>query len=90
LALDYIALSGSSSPANYIQYNAWYSNLKVVFLQTLQMAGDATTLAVVKEIDRNLNITEDTDPEVKMRWYAICVYLFYQPAYIPAKTFISV
>ena len=54
------------------------------------MAGKATTLAVVTEIDRNLNITGDTDPEVKMRWYAICLYLFYQPAYIPANTFISV
>ncbi len=54
------------------------------------MAGDATTLAVVTEIDRNLNVTGDTDPEVKMRWYAICLYLSYQPAYIPANTFISV
>ena len=74
LALDYIALGGNSSPANYQQYNYWYSNLKVVFLQTLQMS-DAVTLAVVGKIDTDLNITADTDPEVKMRWYAICLYL---------------
>lgn len=31
LALDYIALQGNGSPANYKQYKYWYSNLKVVF-----------------------------------------------------------
>ena len=35
LALDYIALQGNGSPANYQQYNYWYSNLKVVFQNTL-------------------------------------------------------
>jgi hypothetical protein len=76
LALDFIALGGNSSPANYMQYNYWYSNLKVVFLQTLQ-SSDAVNLDVVTKIDSDLNITADTDPEVKMRWYAICLYLYY-------------
>ena len=89
LALDYIALGGNSSPANYIQYNAWYSNLKVVFLQTLQMAGNATTLAVVTKIDSNLNITGSTDPEVQFRWFSICLYLSYQAVYTPALNFVS-
>jgi leukotriene-A4 hydrolase len=35
LALDYIALNGTASPPNYKQYNSWYSNLKVVFQNTL-------------------------------------------------------
>jgi leukotriene-A4 hydrolase len=39
LAFDYISLQGNSSPPNYKQYDVWYSNLKVIFLQTLQNAG---------------------------------------------------
>lgn len=35
LANAYIALGGASSPANYLDYNGFYSNLKVVFYDTL-------------------------------------------------------
>lgn len=35
LANAYVALNGTASPANFGQYNTWYSNLKVVFHDTL-------------------------------------------------------
>jgi len=35
LANAYIADGGNSSPTNYQEYNYWYSNLKVVFQNTL-------------------------------------------------------
>jgi hypothetical protein len=35
LALDYIALNGQASPENYEIYNDFYSNLKVIFYDTL-------------------------------------------------------
>ena len=35
LALDFIALGGNSSPSNYLDYNEFYSNLKVIFHSTL-------------------------------------------------------
>lgn len=35
LALDYIALGGASSPANKDDYFSFYSNLKVIFYDTL-------------------------------------------------------
>lgn len=75
LANEYIALKGASSPANYQQYNYWYSNLKVVFQNTLQLAGPTmTTYAVLARIDGDLDISNDTDPEVRMRWYPTCLY----------------
>lgn len=33
VALDYIKLGGASSPANYTDYNNWYSSLRVIFLE---------------------------------------------------------
>ena len=36
LALAYIAGAGETSPTNYTDYNDFYSNLKVVFHDTLQ------------------------------------------------------
>ena len=35
LALEYISLGGSASPAGYKDYFAFYSNLKVIFYDTL-------------------------------------------------------
>lgn len=36
LALEYISLNGTASPENFDVYNTYYSNLKVVFHDTLQ------------------------------------------------------
>lgn len=35
LAQEYVTLAGDSSPTNYYMYNYWYSNLRVVFQNTL-------------------------------------------------------
>ena len=43
LADDYIKLGGKSSPENAKDFKAWYSNLKVVFLDRLLARKDAVT-----------------------------------------------
>jgi hypothetical protein len=88
LALAYIALGGASSPAGFAAYHTWYSNQQVVFHQTLLQNKD-TDLAIVTLIDSDLNITSQTDPEVRQRWYAIGLYLNYAPVYTPAETWVS-
>ncbi len=49
----------------------------------------SVTLAVIAQIDADLNITNDVDPEVRMRWYPTCLYLQYQAVYTPAFDWIS-
>jgi len=88
LALAYIALGGASSPAGFAAYHTWYSNQQVVFHQTLLQNKD-TDLAIVTLIDSDLDITSQTDPEVRQRWYAIGLYLNYAPVYTPAQTWVS-
>ena len=89
LALDYIALGGASSPANKDDYNSFYSNLKVVFYNTLQANIDQVDIALLTLIDANYDTTNDPDPEVKQRWYPIGLTLQYNPVYDAAHTWVS-
>lgn len=91
LALDYIALNGDTteSPAGYLDYDTWYSNLKVVFHITLLANFDQLNLAILSHIDADLNCSEENDPEVKQRWFNIGLQLQYDPVYDPAHSWIS-
>ena len=89
LALDYIALNGTASPANFSVYNTYYSNLKVVFHDTLETNLKDVNLNILERIDADLNCTLDIDPEVKQRWYPVGLTLNYTPVYEPAHTWIS-
>ena len=64
LALEYIKLNGTGSP-NYTDYFDYYSNLKVVFHDTLEGNIDRVNIAILERIDADLNCTNDIDPEVK-------------------------
>ena len=89
LALDYIALNGTGSPANYSAYFSYYSNLKVVFHDTLATNIKDVNENILERIDADLNCTADIDPEVKQRWYPVGLTLNYTPVYEPAHTWIS-
>ena len=84
LALDYISLNGTASPENFTEYFSYYSNLKVVFHDTLQTYYDQVNTAILARIDADLNCTIDLDPEVRQRWYPTGLGLFYDPVYAPA------
>jgi len=88
LALAYIALDGTSSPSNFADYNLYRSNQKVVFHQTLLHNLD-TNVAILTQIDNDLNVTGSADPEVRQRWYSIGLYLNYNPVYTPAETWVG-
>ena len=89
LALAYISLNGTASPENFADYFGWYSNLKVVFHDTLQNNYDQVNTAILARIDADLGCTADLDPEVRQRWYPTGLGLFYDPVYDPAHTWIS-
>lgn len=89
LALKYIELGGESSPEDYEVYFTYYSNLKVVFHDTLQANSDQLTIAILERIDGDYDCTDDKDPEVKQRWYPTGLSMDYQPVYDPAHTWIS-
>ena len=89
LALVYIALAGAGSPYNFSEYFGYYSNLKVVFHDTLQAYYDQVDIAILERIDADLNCTADLDPEVRQRWYPTGLGKNYQPVYEPAHLWIS-
>ena len=90
LAREYIALNGTGTPDNATaEYQSYYSNLKVVFHDTLQEQYDLVNTAILARIDADLNCTADIDPEVRQRWYPTGLGLFYDPVYDPAKEWIS-
>ena len=89
LARAYVALNGTGSPDNKDDYFTFYSNLKVVFHDTLQEEKDSLNQAILERIDADYNCTGDIDPEVKQRWYPTGLSLFYDPVYDPAHEWIS-
>lgn len=65
LALEYLALGGDASPARYRDYDAFYTNLKVIFYDTIQANMDQVTVKLLQRIDADYSTTSDPNPEVK-------------------------
>lgn len=89
LADDYIFLGGASSPANYTEFDDYYSSLQVVFIERLKARIDDVNLAILEKIDVDLTVTGTLDPEVKERWFPLGIRKNYQPVFDQAHTFIS-
>ena len=89
LALEYIALNGTASPPGYDAYLDFYSNLKIVFQDTLAANIDQLNIEILTKIDADYNCTGDPNPRVKARWYPTCLELRYEHAYDGAHSFIS-
>lgn len=88
LANEYIK-TPSQSPANFTEYNSWYSSLKVIFLEQLIARESEVTLDLIKRIDADLNISGSVDPEVKQRWYPLGIRMKYEDVTPKAHNFIS-
>lgn len=71
LAYAYIALNGTGHPDNYQDYFSFYSNLKVIFYETLAANMQDMNTVLLTQIDNDYNATADPDPEVKQRWLPI-------------------
>jgi len=89
LAFAYMALGGESRPENWEDYFSFYSNLKVIFYETLAANPDQVTIALLTQIDADYNSTQDPDPEVKQRWLPIGLTIQYTPAYDAAHSWVS-
>lgn len=51
LADAYIQLAGKTSPDNFTQFNDYYINLKVIFLERLAIQPDSVTIDIMTKID---------------------------------------
>ena len=68
---------------------SYYSNLKVVFQDTLVANIQDLNLEILERIDADYGCTDDIDPEVKQRWYPVGLMLNYTLVYEPAHSWIS-
>lgn len=84
-----MALGGNGRPDNWQDYFDFYSNLKVIFYETLAANPDQVTIALLNQIDKDYNTTADPDPEVKQRWLPIGLTIQYQPSYDAAHSWVS-
>ena len=90
LAIQYIDLRGEASPDGYREYHSWESLMKQVFHDTLERNYPEVTLAVLARIDDDLSVTDtELDPEVRMRWFPMCLGRNYDRAYGPAESWVS-
>lgn len=89
LAMAYLALNGTGRPANYADYFTFYSNLKVIFYETIAAHQSEVSIALLTQIDADYNTTADPDPEVKQRWLPIGLKIQYEPSYDAAHTWVS-
>jgi len=90
LADNYIELEGNESPDNFeVFINDYYSNLKVIFLERLNIQYDKVTIDILAKIDSDYNLTLTVDPECKQRWLPLAIRKGYADALEPAHTFIS-
>jgi leukotriene-A4 hydrolase len=88
LANEYIKLNGKGSPADKDIYFTYYSNLKVVFYQTLGASPDLN-IDILTQVDADYKTTDDADPEVKQRWLPAGLILGYTPAFEASHTWVS-
>lgn len=89
LALEYIQLSGKSSPEDKDQYFQFDSNLKTIFHTTLLENASQVTLPILSLVDSDFGVTADLNPEVKQRWLPLGLSKMYDPAYDASHEFVS-
>lgn len=90
LADAYLQGGGATGPANFADYNTYYSAQQVVFHQTLINAPGTMSAAIMTLIDQQLDITNTVvDPEVKQRWFMLGIYLNYNPVFTPTLNWVS-
>jgi len=89
LAMGFIAQGGAGRPDNWEDYFDFYSNLKVIFYETLLANMENVDIALLTEIETCYNTTEDPDPEVKQRWLPIGLTIQYEAVYDAAHTWVS-
>lgn len=88
LANAYIAGGGVTTPPNSDTYLTYRITQKVIFLQTL-LKSPLTDLAIITLIDTNLDISSETNPEIRERWYTIGLYLQYATVEPLAQTWVG-
>lgn len=89
MAFGYIEGNGTWSPEWYKEFDDYYSNLKVVFLESLASQIDQVNIPILTRIDNDFNLTTTLDPEVKQRWLPLGIKKGYENATEPAHQFVS-
>lgn len=89
LAIGYINGNGSTSPSKASDFKSFNSNLKVIFMQTLTLRMKDMNLAIIQLIDKDLDVSHTTDPEVKNAWFPLGIRLGYDLAKTQAAAFVS-
>lgn len=88
LADLYIKLNGTH-PDQFLNFDHYYSNLKVIFLERLLIQEKDVSNATMIQIDKDYDLTHTLDPEIKQRWFALGIKRGYYPVVEQAFKFVS-
>jgi len=81
LGNDYVALGGSTSPADKDLYDTWFTSLKVIFFSNmLENYEEGTNKEVFERIDIDQNMGEEKNAEILHLWYQLCIKSGYHTA----------
>lgn len=83
LANGYISLQGRASPANIDIYTKEDKNvnLKVVFNNQILSRQQDMNYQILARIDKDLQVTNSTNPEIGQRWFPLAIALQYEVAF---------
>ena len=90
LADSYIAMQGFSSPSNINIYinEKKDVNLKVVFNNRLLERASSMNIRILDRIDKDLGVSQESNPEIGQRWYPLAISLSYESVFPQAKAYV--
>ena len=90
MADTYINNGGEKSPDDIDNYKTTViSNLKVIFHSQLINRQNDLTTKILTKVDSDLNVTNDSNPEIGQRWFPLCISKNYQPCFSAAHAYVS-
>ena len=88
LAMEYITLNTTGSPALMEDYNGYYASQQVAFIQQLSTSGNATA-DLMAFIDMDLNIIGSPNPNVKTDWFELGIKSGYDAVLDPTYVWLG-
>lgn len=82
LALEYLTLNTTGSPALMGDFDGYYQSQKQAFIQKLSESGE-TTVPLMAHIDEDLNIIGAFNPYVKTEWFRLGIRVGYEAVLEP-------
>jgi len=88
LAVAYLELNGTNSPLQFTDYESYYADQKVAFINKLSQSNGVTS-TLLETVDNDLRMTTDTNPMAKTEWYRLGIKVGYGEVFEPTHKWLG-